>query len=262
MLANNEIGTRPADRRDRQGHAARRACSSTRDAVQGVGKVPFDVEAMNVDLVQHLGAQDVRPQGRRRALRAAQQAARAPRRADRRRRARARHALGHAERAGHRRLRQGRARSRRRRCAEEDAQLLGAARAPAQRSSSTSSTRSYLNGDARAPPAGQPQHLVRLRRGRGDDDGDQGRRGVVGLGVHVSASLEPSYVLRALGVGDELAHSSIRFGLGRFNTEEEVDYVGRRSSSRRVERPARHVAAVRDAQGGHRPQAASSGTAH
>lgn len=40
-----------------------------------------------------------------------------------------------------------------------------------------------------------------------------------------SASLEPSYVLRALGVEEELAHSSIRFGLGRFSTEEEVDYV-------------------------------------
>jgi cysteine desulfurase len=40
-----------------------------------------------------------------------------------------------------------------------------------------------------------------------------------------SASLEPSYVLRAVGVDEELAHTSIRFGLGRFNTEEEVDFV-------------------------------------
>ena len=43
-----------------------------------------------------------------------------------------------------------------------------------------------------------------------------------------SATLEPSYVLRALGVGTELAHSSIRFGLGRFTTDEEVDYAAKR----------------------------------
>jgi cysteine desulfurase len=46
-----------------------------------------------------------------------------------------------------------------------------------------------------------------------------------------SATLEPSYVLKAMGVGDELAHSSIRFGLGRFNTEEEVDFVVEKLSS-------------------------------
>jgi len=45
-----------------------------------------------------------------------------------------------------------------------------------------------------------------------------------------SATLEPSYVLKALGVGEELAHTSIRFGLGRFNAEEDVDYVVKRVS--------------------------------
>ena len=44
-----------------------------------------------------------------------------------------------------------------------------------------------------------------------------------------SAALEPSYVLKAMGVDDELAHCSIRFGLGRFNTEQEVDYVAARA---------------------------------
>jgi cysteine desulfurase len=53
-----------------------------------------------------------------------------------------------------------------------------------------------------------------------------------------SASLEPSYVLRALGIEEDMAHSSIRFGLGRFNTEEEVDFV--------IDLMARSVSALRE----------------
>src|SRR5205807_1865118 len=46
-----------------------------------------------------------------------------------------------------------------------------------------------------------------------------------------SASVEPSYVLKALGTGDDLAHSSIRFGLGRWTTDDEVDYVADKLAS-------------------------------
>lgn len=53
-----------------------------------------------------------------------------------------------------------------------------------------------------------------------------------------SASLEPSYVLRALGSDDEQAHSSIRFGIGRFTTDEEIDFV--------IKRVVEHVHRLRE----------------
>ena len=53
-----------------------------------------------------------------------------------------------------------------------------------------------------------------------------------------SASLEPSYVLRALGAQDDMAHSSIRFGIGRFTSEEEVQYT--------IERTVKEVERLRE----------------
>lgn len=53
-----------------------------------------------------------------------------------------------------------------------------------------------------------------------------------------SASLEPSYVLRAIGASEDLAHSSIRFGIGRFSTEEEIDYT--------VTNTVKHVTRLRE----------------
>jgi cysteine desulfurase len=53
-----------------------------------------------------------------------------------------------------------------------------------------------------------------------------------------SASLEPSYVLRALGANDETAHSSIRFGIGRFTTQEQVDFT--------IQRVIQHVEKLRE----------------
>ncbi len=68
-----------------------------------------------------------------------------------------------------------------------------------------------------------------------------------------SASLEPSYVLRALGRSDELAHSSIRFTLGRFTTEEDIDFAVELIKSK-IGKLREMSPAVGDAQGRHRPE--------
>jgi len=82
----------------------------------------------------------------------------------------------------------------------------------------------HLNGSAEARVAGN------LNLSFEGVDGDALLMSMRGVAVSSgaacsSASLAPSYVLRALGVPDDLAHASVRFGLGRFNTEDEVDAV-------------------------------------
>ena len=249
MLANNEIGTvNPIN--EIGAVVKEKGALFHIDAVQGVGQGAVRRQRRARRPGVAVGAQDVRPEGRRRAVRAAQ-AARAHHRADRRRRPRARHAFGDAERAGDRRLRQGgrdrrapRWRARRRacwRCAS------GCARGSSRRSSTPSSTGRWSTGC--------PGNLnISFAYVEGEAMLMALKDVAVSSGsACTSASLEPSYVLRALGVDEELAHTSIRFGLGRFNTEEEVDYVtdaGRRQG----QEAARAVAALRDGAGGHRSQ--------
>ena len=89
----------------------------------------------------------------------------------------------------------------------------------------------HLNGADDVPGSAWPRrHPGNLNVSFSFVEGEAMMMGIKDVAVSsgsacTSASLEPSYVLRALGVDSELAHSSIRFGLGRFNTEEEVDYV-------------------------------------
>ena len=106
MAANNEIGVlQPIREIGKLCHE--KGVIFHTDAVQAVGKVPFNVIADNIDVPVALRPQDLRTQGRGRALCSPPQPARADRRADRRRRPRARHAFRHAERSRHRRPGQG-----------------------------------------------------------------------------------------------------------------------------------------------------------
>ena len=82
----------------------------------------------------------------------------------------------------------------------------------------------YVNGDLEHRLPGNLNMSFAFVEGEWADDGHQRHRGFAGSAC-TSATLEPCYVLKALGVGDEMAHTSIRFGLGRFTTQEEVDYV-------------------------------------
>jgi len=226
MFANNEIGT-IQDVAAIGRLAKQRGVLFHTDATQAAGKTPIDVEAMGIDLLSctaHLmygpkgvGALYVRRRGPRVRL--------APM----------------IDGGGHERgMRSGtlpvplvvgfgRAAEI---CAEsmtEEAARLGALRDRLQDMILSSVDEAFLNGD---PERRLPHNLnISFAYVEGESVlmGLNKETALSSGSACTSATLEPSYVIAALGASAELAHSSIRFSLHRFNTEEEVDFVGRRT---------------------------------
>ncbi len=223
MLANNEIGTV---------HPIREIGAVTReagvlfhcDAVQGVGKVEFDVEDMNVDLASITAHKMYGPKGI---------GALYVRRSKPRVRL-----LAEIDGGGHERgmrsgtlnvpgiVGLGKAAQIYNEGWREEAEKLRGLRDRLRRKLWSELDELYLNG------ADDPwRHPGNLNVSFAFVEGEAMMMAIKDVAVSsgsacTSASLEPSYVLRAIGVDEELAHTSIRFSVGRFTTEEEVDYVG------------------------------------
>jgi cysteine desulfurase len=221
MHANNEIGTiQPVGEIGRIAHE--RGVLFHTDAVQAVGKIPVDVQAMNIDLLsltahkiygpKGCGALYVRKKGPRVRL------------------------VAQVDGGGHERgmrsgtlnvpgiVGLGKACEICQAEMEEESRRLTGLRDRMIRSITTRIPDAYLNGH----PTNRLPHNVNISYAY--VEGESLLMGLKEVALSsgsacTSASLEPSYVLKSLGVGDELAHSSIRYGLGRFNTAEEVDYV-------------------------------------
>ena len=219
MAANNEIGVlQPIAEIGAIAHA--KGALFHTDAVQAIGKVPFDV-TRSASTWRRSRRTSVRAEGRRRVVRAAPQAARAAGRRSRRRRARARHAVGHAERAGHRRLRRGGVAGARRRWRTRGQRLARAAGSAARRAASGRSSDLVVNGALEHRLPGNLNVSF---------PGVDGEALLVSLCEDIAVSsgaactaAEPSHVLMALGRSTELALASLRFGLGRGTTEAEID---------------------------------------
>lgn len=224
MLANNEVGTiQPLEQIGRI--TRERGVLFHTDAVQGIGKTPFDVRAMNVDLAsltahkiygpKGVGALYVR-RGRPRVRLVAQMDGGGHERGNRSGTLNVPGVVGFAQ-ALELFEREG---------AAENARVLGLRQRLYDRLTA-SLERVDLNGDwERRLPGNLNVSFAFV-------EGEAMMMAIKDVAVSsgsacTSASLEPSYVLRAMGLDEDLAHSSIRFGIGRFNTEEEVDYVAGR----------------------------------
>ena len=221
MLANNEIGTVQPLAEIGQITRAKGVLLHS-DAVQGVGKVDFDVQKMNVDLASITAHKMYGPKGvgalyvrrsKPRVRLVAQMDGGGHERGMRSGTLNVPGIVGFGK-AADIMLKEG----------KEEAQKLIALRDRLHKKLTAALEEVYLNGSVEHRLPGN------LNVSFNFVEGEAMMMAIKDVAVSsgsacTSASLEPSYVLRALGVGDELAHSSIRFGLGRFNTEEEVDYV-------------------------------------
>jgi cysteine desulfurase len=222
MVANNEIGVvQPIEAIGKAIKARNPKCLFHTDAVQAYGKIAFDVEASKVDLASVTAHKLYGPKGI-----GALWVRRKPRvRID-----------PIIDGGGHERgMRSGtlpvpmivgfgKAAELAGEEMAEEAARVGALRDRLYRGITTRLTETYVNGSLEFRLPGN------LNISFAFVEGESLLMALKDVAVSsgsacTSASLEPSYVLRALGVGDELAHTSIRFGLGRFNTEAEVDYV-------------------------------------
>jgi cysteine desulfurase len=220
MLANNEIGTvNPVD--EIGAVVKERGAIFHIDAVQGVGKIPFDVNAARADLVSLSAHKMYGPKGV-----GALYVRRKPRV----------RITAQIDGGGHERgMRSGTlnvpaivgfgkaAEICRTEMASEAVRLL-ALRDRLMTGIQAQVTDTFVNGSLEHRLPGN------LNISFAYVEGEAMLMGLKDVAVSsgsacTSASLEPSYVLRALGVAEEMAHTSIRFGLGRFTTEEEVDYV-------------------------------------
>jgi cysteine desulfurase len=221
MLANNEVGTiQPIEQIGKLTRA--RGVIFHVDAVQGLGKTPFDVRAMNVDLASLTAHKIYGPKGvgalyvrrsKPRVRLGAQMDGGGHERGNRSGTLNVPGIVGFAK-ACEILEREG----------PEEAKRIAALRDRLYTRITSELDQVILNGSMEHRLPGNLNISLAFVEGEGLMMAIKDVAVSSGSAC-TSASLEPSYVLRSMGLDEDLAHSSIRFGLGRFTTEEEVDYV-------------------------------------